>query len=65
MASAGMGDALTGVVASFRGQGLGPEAAAILGATVHARAGDRAAIAGQRGLLALDLVDAIRSQVNP
>ncbi len=65
MASAGMGDALTGVVASLRGQGLEQEAAAVVGTLVHARAGDRAAQQGERGLLASDLIDAIRPLVNP
>jgi len=34
--------------------------------TVHARAGDAVAAAGgERGLIASDVVDALRAQVNP
>ena len=63
MGSAGMGDVLTGIIASFLGQGI-PEAAAI-GVEAHARAGDRAAMNGERGLLASDLLDQLRTIVNP
>lgn len=65
MASPGMGDALTGIVAALWGQGLERELAAVVGAIVHARAGDAAAADGERGLLASDLVNAIRNEVNP
>ena len=64
MASAGMGDALTGVIAALRAQGIGAEPAALLGVEVHARAGDRAARDGERGLLAGDVIDAVRQEVN-
>jgi len=40
MASAGMGDVLTGVVAGFLAQGLGPLEAALLGVFAHGLAGD-------------------------
>lgn len=63
MGSAGMGDVLTGVIAALMGQGLA-EAAAI-GVEAHARAGDLAAADGQRGLIASDLLDKLRSVVNP
>ncbi|TVS11036.1 MAG: NAD(P)H-hydrate dehydratase [Wenzhouxiangella sp.] len=56
MASAGMGDALTGIIASLVGQGLEPFEAACCGVLVHALAGDRAA-AGRRQILATDLID--------
>lgn len=57
MASAGMGDALTGVVVSLLGQGVAPWEAAVLGGWVHGAAGDRAAEdLGPRGLLAGDLI---------
>ncbi len=56
MASAGMGDALTGIIASLIGQGLEPYEAACCGVLVHALAGDRAAI-GRRQILATDLID--------
>ena len=60
MASGGTGDALTGVVAAMLAQGLEPERAATAGVCLHAAAGDRAARTGQRGLLASDLIDALR-----
>jgi len=60
MASAGMGDVLSGVIGALLGQGLPPAAAAVAGTCLHAAAGDRAAARmGQRPLLALDLVDAL------
>jgi ADP-dependent NAD(P)H-hydrate dehydratase / NAD(P)H-hydrate epimerase len=65
MASAGMGDVLTGIVAALLAQGLGVETAAAAGVEVHARAGDRAAQRGQRGLIATDLLAEIRGVVNP
>ncbi len=65
MASAGMGDVLTGIIAALIGQGLEPGAAAAVGVEVHARAGDRAAAAGERGLLASDLLAELRAVVNP
>ena len=64
MAVPGMGDILTGMVGSFRAQGFAADAAAALAVAVHARAGDRAALAGERGLLASDLFPAIRDGVN-
>lgn len=66
MGVGGMGDVLTGVIASLVGQGLDPEAAATTGVLAHALAGDRAvAAAGERGLLPSDLVDHLRGVVNP
>lgn len=64
MASPGMGDALTGVIAALRAQQLSSELAAVAGVQVHARAGDAAARSGERGLLASDLIGEIRSWVN-
>src|SRR5699024_4877630 len=43
MASGGMGDLLTGVIAALHAQGVPLFQAAALGAMVHARAADRAA----------------------
>ena len=63
MGSAGMGDILTGIIAALLAQGVA-EAAAI-GVEAHARAGDRAAASGERGLLASDLLDQLRAVVNP
>jgi NAD(P)H-hydrate epimerase len=65
MATAGMGDVLTGVIAALLAQGLSNEDAAALGVELHARAGDRAAGAGERGLLAADLLAELRELVNP
>ncbi len=56
MASAGMGDALTGIIASLIGQGLDLFDAARCGVMVHALAGDAAA-SGRRQILATDLID--------
>lgn len=64
MASGGMGDVLTGVIASLLAQGLSVAEAAKAGVSVHARAGDLAAEQGQRGLLATDLLPHIRTLVN-
>ncbi|NLZ48618.1 MAG: NAD(P)H-hydrate dehydratase, partial [Clostridiales bacterium] len=41
MASGGMGDCLTGIIASFVAQGLSPLEAAACGAYIHGYAGDR------------------------
>ncbi len=59
MATAGMGDALTGIIASFLGQGLSPFDAASAGMLIHGLAGDRAA-AGRRQILASDLIAALK-----
>jgi NAD(P)H-hydrate epimerase len=65
MASGGMGDVLTGVIAGLMAQGLAPTEAAGLGVCLHALAGDRAALAGPRGTLAMDLMPHLRALVNP
>jgi len=65
MASGGMGDVLTGVIAGLLAQGLTPWQAARAGAYIHGRAGDLAAGAGERGLLAMDLLPWLRELVNP
>ncbi|TAN05375.1 MAG: NAD(P)H-hydrate dehydratase [Rhodanobacteraceae bacterium] len=64
MASGGMGDVLTGVIAGLLAQGLPAWDAACLGVGLHARAGDLAARAGERGLLATDLFPYLRALVN-
>lgn len=64
MASGGMGDVLTGVIAGLLAQRLAPWDAACLGVGLHARAGDLAARAGERGLLASDLFAYLRALVN-
>jgi NAD(P)H-hydrate epimerase len=65
MASAGMGDALTGIIAGLRAQSLSAGLAARVGVEVHARAGDAAASDGERGLIASDVIGNIRAFVNP
>ncbi|MGN6235955.1 NAD(P)H-hydrate dehydratase [Dyella sp.] len=60
MAVAGMGDVLTGVIAGLLAQGATAWEAACLGVGLHARAGDAAAEAGERGLLASDLFGPLR-----
>jgi len=65
MASGGMGDVLTGIVCSLLAQGFSLTDAANAGVYIHASAGDAAAKgAGERGLLASDLMPAIRRLVN-
>lgn len=64
MASGGMGDVLTGVIAGLLAQGLDAWDAACTGVVVHARAGDRAAGSAPRGLLASDLFPFLRELVN-
>ena len=64
MASAGMGDVLTGIIAALRAQGLSSELSAVAGVQVHARAGDTAAAVGERGMIASDLLAEIRNWVN-
>ena len=63
MASGGMGDVLTGVVAALLAQGGSAFDAAVTGACVHAAAGDTAARDGERGMLASDVIAALRPLV--
>jgi NAD(P)H-hydrate epimerase len=65
MAAAGMGDVLTGVIAGIAAQCGDLVLAARAGVFAHACAGDRAAVAGERGLLATDVIDQVRVCVNP
>lgn len=65
MASGGMGDVLTGIIASLLAQGWGSRDAAEIGVCLHGAAGDRAAQVGERGLLAGDLLAQLRRLVNP
>lgn len=65
MASGGMGDVLTGIIAGLLAQGLDTMKAAKAGVLVHALAADKAALQGERGLLAADLMTHIRTLVNP
>jgi NAD(P)H-hydrate epimerase len=61
MASGGVGDVLTGIIAALIAQGLTPPDAARLGVWLHGTAGDAAAREGERGLLASDLLAALRT----
>jgi hydroxyethylthiazole kinase-like uncharacterized protein yjeF len=65
MATPGMGDVLTGVIAGLRAQLRDSVHAARIGVLVHALAGDSAAQGGQRGLIAGDVVRELRGWVNP
>lgn len=64
MASGGMGDVLSGVIAALIAQDLSLDHAAELGVRLHAAAGDTAAEAGERGLMARDLLNPLRYWVN-
>ncbi len=64
MASGGMGDVLTGIIAGLSAQGLGLWEAARMGVALHAAAADAAAADGERGLLASDLLPMLRRLVN-
>ncbi|MDV6375805.1 NAD(P)H-hydrate dehydratase [Deinococcus arenicola] len=55
MASAGMGDTLSGLLAALLGQGLSAEGAGVAGVRLHARAGERAGRAHGYGLIASDV----------
>ncbi len=66
MATGGMGDVLTGVIAAAIAQGWSNFDAAVCGALLHAAAGDAAARdGGERGLLPSDLFAHLRRLANP
>ena len=66
MASGGMGDVLTGIIAALAGQFHDLAMATKAGVYVHARAADLAvsAVGGERGLLATDLFPQLRRLIN-
>jgi hydroxyethylthiazole kinase-like uncharacterized protein yjeF len=66
MASAGMGDVLTGIIAALLSQGASPEDATLAGVYLHGTAGDRLAEdgIGPVGMTASELIDAARSCLN-
>ena len=64
MASAGMGDILTGIIGALLAQKVEVGVAARIGVALHARAGDLAAMNGQKGLMATDLIGPLRMLVN-
>ncbi len=60
MATAGMGDVLTGVISGLAAQGLPPINAAIAGVYLHGLAGDIGAkLKGELGLIASDVIEAL------
>jgi len=65
MATAGMGDVLTGVISAHLARGMEPLAAALLGVFLHGRAGDIAvADRGPWGILASEVADRIPAALN-
>ena len=65
MATAGSGDVLSGILGALIAQGLSVEIAAKYGVVLHAKAGDDIAqLYGQRGMIASDLFDAVRTLIN-
>ena len=65
MATAGMGDVLSGVIGGLMAQGLTAQKAAELGCCLHSSAADMAAAEnGSRGLVASDLLPYIRKLLN-
>src|SRR5690606_27843137 len=65
MASAGMGDALCGIIGSFLAQGYPALEAAMFGMYLHGYAADlQARDHGQIGLLASDVINRLREAVN-
>ena len=65
MATGGMGDVLTGIIAGLMTQGMSSESAATLGVYLHGLAGDRAAAAlGMHGLIASDVLQAVPQAIS-
>lgn len=57
MATGGAGDVLTGMIASFLGQGYSPENSAICGVYHHGLAGEIASVDKRRGCIASDILE--------
>ena len=66
MSSAGMGDVLTGITAGILAQCNGQDLAEVAAAAAyaHARAGDDAALTGERGTIASDLFAHLKTCLN-
>ena len=65
MASPGMGDILAGIIGGLLAQGLSSSESAAIGVAIHAKSGDIAALIGERGTIATDLMDQIKFWANP
>jgi NAD(P)H-hydrate epimerase len=65
LASGGSGDVLAGLIGGLLAQGLPPFEAAVTGVRAHADAALRAAQAGERGMLAGDVLACLRGVLNP
>lgn len=65
LATAGSGDVLTGVIASFMAQGYTPEIAALLGVYIHGMAGELASETfGTYGVTATDIANNVGRALN-
>jgi len=64
MATAGLGDILSGMIGGLMAQGLSCWNAATLGVLLHGQAGDLAAEDGMRGMVATDLLPYVRQLVS-
>jgi len=65
MATAGMGDVLSGIIGCFLAQGMDGFRAANAGVFLHAMAGDQVADdQGEKGMIATDLIPIVRRLVN-
>ena len=64
MASAGMGDCLTGIIGSLLAQNMSVHNAVRVGVCLHAKAGDHAAKEGRKGMIVSDLFPKIRNLLN-
>ncbi|MDO8272548.1 MAG: NAD(P)H-hydrate dehydratase [Gammaproteobacteria bacterium] len=64
MATGGMGDVLSGMIGAFIAQGLSLADSLRCAVCIHGESADLAAAAGERGMLATDLLQYIRQLVN-
>jgi len=64
LASGGCGDVLSGIIGALMAQGMDNMQATVVGVVVHGCAADLAAVQGERGMLASDLMPFIRQLVN-
>lgn len=64
LAVPGSGDVLSGCIGAFLAAGLNPFNAAVLGANIHAMAGDYLARDGVDGVLASEIADTLRRVIN-